>query len=1112
MSDDRFQIVMQTFERALEVDAPRRAEFVRREVGHDAELLAEVESLLEHHNSGGSAVATGAGLAAVGRAGVAPSIAKEALALPVLTGNYRVLRTIGEGGMGIVFEAEQAFPRRRVALKAVRPGMNSRALLRRFRNEVELLGRLQHPGIAQLYEAGVADEASPDQAFFAMELVEGRPLTQHANENGLNHKARWELLLKVCDAVQHAHQRGVIHRDLKPGNILVGSDGQPKVVDFGIARACEESNHASMATRTGQLIGTPSYMSPEQMRGEEVDTRSDVYALGIVAYELLAGRLPFDLTTVGLPEASRMIREDEPPPPSRFDKSLRGDAEVIILKAIAKEPDRRYASAGAFGEDIQRFLAGDAIAARRDSAMYLLRKQMRRHRTAARLVVLATVSLIAFSIYASINAENQRQLAHQATDARDRERLSKEEAIRSREEAIKAKEDAIAARAQALSELTQANIERGRLEAATGNLALAEDTLWREYFNDPQSASARWGLWELYDRIPSQWIVQGPAVSGLPVVSADQRSIAWVSSAGRVVAFDVKSGGKTLDIASPVPAPLVIAISPDGDNFFMGSSRNDAIVFSRSGESHNFAGSIGVRGAIFSADGNFIATAGPGTLVRLWDNRTCGILREWQVGGAPRHLAFSADGTFLAAGSDSVSRYSALNVLNTQTGDLVADLSPPDGSGVSALTFESKTNRLVVAHRPGNMSFWEVGDTTLTPSSHVSAGTVIALTCAPDDRAILMAAQERPFIMSTQGVMETRPLPRQRYSVVAAAWAGDNEATMVIDGGLLRRCSLSTNVSASRITGFESWCFSVTYSAGGTMMGVGAGDGTIDTIDLTKRRRLARWSIANTGFRTRQVHFIDSDRTMLAACHDGVLRGLDPNTGAEQFALPGERSECFALDVSPDGRYAAVGHSNRVTRIFDLHSKEKAVTLPTLEKRIESVAFSPDGKLLAVSGLARGIALWDVDKKEIARRVETTTQPWGVAFSPDGSRMFVSTQLGTIEVFKAPDWTPERVLRGHQRLIPAIAVSPDGKLFATGGEDSLVKIWDAVTLRNLASFDTNGLTIVSLAFSPDSKKLAGAAANRFIVEYDLAGAEDRIRAHEDYYRRRLAPAKPATRQ
>jgi tetratricopeptide (TPR) repeat protein len=306
-------------------------------------------------------------------------------------GPYRIIRLLGEGGMGAVYEAEQEEPRRVVALKVIKLGLATPDRLRRFRQESRALARLQHQGIAQIYEFNTADTGFGQQPYLAMEFIRGLPLKQYAEVRQLNTRQKLALMVKICDAVHHAHQRGLIHRDLKPGNILVDEAGQPKILDFGVARITsayanepdvqEEGALPTMQTNVGQIIGTLAYMSPEQVLGDplEVDTRSDVYSLGVILYELLSGRLPYQVSSHQLPEAVRTIREEESAPLSAIDRNYRGDIETLVKKALEKDKTRRYASAADLSADIQRYLSDEPIAARPPSTAYQLQKFARRH-------------------------------------------------------------------------------------------------------------------------------------------------------------------------------------------------------------------------------------------------------------------------------------------------------------------------------------------------------------------------------------------------------------------------------------------------------------------------------------------------------------------------------------------------------------------------------------------------------------------------------------------------------------------------------------------------------------------------------------------------------------
>ncbi|HWL92138.1 MAG TPA: bifunctional serine/threonine-protein kinase/formylglycine-generating enzyme family protein [Phycisphaerae bacterium] len=304
------------------------------------------------------------------------------IAQPAQIGHYRILGVLGHGGMGIVYKAEQPHTQRVVAIKVLRSGWIGPEMLQRFEAEAKTLGRLHHVGIAHIYEGGLEETAAAAQPFFAMEFVEGLPITDYCEAHKLDLHARLELLAKVCDAVEHAHQNNVVHRDLKPSNILVDSAGQPKVLDFGVARVTDlDIQSASFHTDQKKLIGTLPYMSPEQIQGDpdSVDARCDVYALGVVGYRMLTGRYPLNVSRQSIPETARAIREDDPAPMGSMNRAYRGDVETILFKALEKLPGRRYQSCADFAADLRRFQHNEPIKARRPGGLYLFRKFARRH-------------------------------------------------------------------------------------------------------------------------------------------------------------------------------------------------------------------------------------------------------------------------------------------------------------------------------------------------------------------------------------------------------------------------------------------------------------------------------------------------------------------------------------------------------------------------------------------------------------------------------------------------------------------------------------------------------------------------------------------------------------
>ena len=427
MGDLDFERVREVFLTARDLAGAERRAALRRECGPDTALRAEVESLLAHHDVERRRATTPLVELFVGAPAELPEppAPREPERLPRTFGRFELLEVIGRGGMGAVYRARQRTPDRAVAVKVIRPGMMSAAMLGRFRYEADVLARLQHPGIAQIFEAGTvpsgeaAGEASggEDQPYFAMELVAGRPIDRCAADDGLAVRDRLDMIVKVCDAVHHAHQKGVIHRDLKPANILVDAHGQPKILDFGVAKLTDaDVRTTTLRTGVGQLVGTLPYMSPEQVSGDagRLDIRSDVYAIGVLAFELLTGRLPHDERDKTIADAALTIRDGAPTRLSAIAPALRGDLETITGKCLEKDPARRYESAAALANDLRRFLAHQPIVARPPSVRYQLRLFTRRHRALVAGGAVAVLALMLATVLSVGSAVRERRAADRA--------------------------------------------------------------------------------------------------------------------------------------------------------------------------------------------------------------------------------------------------------------------------------------------------------------------------------------------------------------------------------------------------------------------------------------------------------------------------------------------------------------------------------------------------------------------------------------------------------------------------------------------------------------------------------------------------------------------------
>ena len=462
--DHRPRSIDEVFFAAMERESGEaRAAYLEEVCGPDLDLRRRVERLLDAQPKMGSFLDS----PAAGPTMTLPS-PQVAEGSGTVIGPYKLLEQIGEGGMGIVYMAEQTQPvRRKVALKIIKPGMDTRQVIARFEAERQALAMMDHPNIAKVLDAGATESGRP---YFVMELVRGIPITEYCDSHRLPINKRLDLFMQVCQAVQHAHQKGIIHRDIKPTNVLVTAlDGVPlpRVIDFGIAKATGQSlTDKTLFTGFAQLIGTPLYMSPEQaeLSAVDIDTRSDIYSLGVLLYELLTGTTPFDqgtFRTAALDEVRRIIREDEPPKPStrlsalgatlttvsdnrqtdarKLNRSLRGELDWIVMKALEKDRGRRYETASGLARDVGRYMAGDPVEAGPPSGWYRLRKFARRNRVVLTTTVLVALALIAgttVSIWQAILARRARADALAQRDLAQRQQQRAEIHLRQAREAV----------------------------------------------------------------------------------------------------------------------------------------------------------------------------------------------------------------------------------------------------------------------------------------------------------------------------------------------------------------------------------------------------------------------------------------------------------------------------------------------------------------------------------------------------------------------------------------------------------------------------------------------------------------------------------------------------
>jgi serine/threonine protein kinase/WD40 repeat protein len=575
--------VKEIFGEALEIpDADARRAFLDRRCDDDAELRRRLDALLAAHDAPASALERPLAVAAE-TITVATPTARDAGA--VLAGKYKLLEPIGEGGMGQVWVADQLAPlRRRVAVKVIKPGMDSRAVLARFEAERQALALMDHPNIARVLDAGTAEDGRP---FFAMELVKGVPITEFCDARRLAPRERLALFVPVCAAVQHAHQKGIIHRDLKPSNVLVAlhdDEPVPKVIDFGVAKAVgQQLTEKTVYTGFGALVGTPAYMAPEQatLNQLDVDTRTDVYALGVLLYELLAGSPPFEperLKRAALDEVLRLVREEEPPRPSArlstsgqraslaavrrsdpesLSRLIRGELDWIVMKALEKDRNRRYDTATSFAADVRRYLDGDAVQAHPPGAIYRSRKFARKHRAA----------LTTAGLFAALLVSGTLVSTWQAVRATRFQRLAALQTVQAQLHALRADAARREAEKNAAGLRLELDLDTLRDDPRVGLLRLvrtldalpADERALREFAALNVLASGQ-GLAPL---LPPLAHDDGQAIQG-PTFAPDRSTLLTRSEDGTVCLWDTRAARRIATLREGAERVDTFSYSPDG--------------------------------------------------------------------------------------------------------------------------------------------------------------------------------------------------------------------------------------------------------------------------------------------------------------------------------------------------------------------------------------------------------------------------------------------------------------------------------------------------------------------------------------------------------------------
>lgn len=1005
-------------------------------------------------------------------------------------GDVTILRLVGEGGMGRVYEGLQGMPRRPVAVKVIRPGVLSATSLKRFEYEAQILGRLTHPGIARIYSVGTQRLPGGDVPYFVMEYVEGaRPVTVYAADSGLSVRERLVLFREICRAVAHGHQRGVIHRDLKPGNMLVDAAGQAKIIDFGVARSTSgDAALTTVHTHAGHLVGTAQYMSPEQFADavDGLDVRADVYALGVVLYELLAGRLPYDVAKRPVYAVAHVVQQAEPTPLAKVHPRFRGDVDTIVMKCLEKDRGRRYSSAAELEADLGRHLDGEPISASPPRLSETIARLVRRHRLAALATAAFLTALVVGGVGASIFAVR---------------------ATRERAAALREKARADAAADVATQRLYLANLRS--LAAAIGdrnlrlgrqlhaeNVALAGDPPLELRILGARLDEAlvvldwkRGPVGEVEyspdGRILAAWCLLGETLrSEDDLKRLVHASSLLTSSRGEIVFFGV--GGRHDYARLPTPAdewatfwrarstawgrrsgddPVVrpVAVCPAGGRVAVQVSDGRIHIRDATNGSREvvIAGHRGrISGASFSPDGSRLAIGGAAKSLGLWDasnGRLVAMLgdREDRFGA----IQFSPDGSRLAAIELRRDRLLAVRIHDAADGRPLATVTTrrADVPTGCLLAFSPDGDHLVAALADDELRVWKVSSGDACASLERASGTVTVLAFSPDGRQ------------------------------VAGGFAN----------GAIRLWNWRTAALEREFLGHDGAVTTLAFHPDGDALASSSVDGTVRIWSRAASAPLA--SLPDRRGMTAAAFSPDGRRLAVAPLDGGTVELWDPRTVERLHALDVGDGTVAEVAYAPDGAVvaAAVRAGDRAggVRVWDAESGTLVCALDEIAGGVERVAFSPDGSRLLTTSGGGVAAVWD---PRSGRRVSSAAADYRGGFDDVGAVFGLAGKRVGYRIPRLLDAetgaAAAALAQGH---VSCLAASPDGRLLAAGMAIGSVTLSDFSTGRVFARLHGHAAPVRAIAFSVDGSRIATGALDGSVCLWDARGGvepRDPIRA------------------
>lgn len=1059
MIAEKHRLVEEIFFEVVNLDDGQRESILSQRCNGDSQLESEVRSLLEFHGKETSEEGF-----------LNPSELREQRAAlepvdPVRPqtriAEFTIVGKLGEGGMGVVYIAQQERPRRTVALKLIRGGIATSSMIRRFEHEAEALGRLTHSGIAQIFEAGVAplpDGLTGVQPYIAMELVQGPALTDPDLRRQLSLRDRVALIIKVCNAVHHAHQRGVIHRDLKPSNILVTQDEAsgiwtPKILDFGVARITQRpSDHhlTTMHTNVGQFVGTLAYMSPEQVHADpnQIDTRTDIYSIGVVLFELLTGTIPIDVRGKSMADAARMIEEQTPTRLRTIDRSCSKDLDIIIAKALEKSRDRRYQSASEMAEDLQHYLDGQPILARQDSLIYVLLKRLQRHRFASAVILLFACCLVVFTAYAAWEAQVQRKLVIREREAR--------EAVNQKAEELN--------RNLYISAIGFAMAAYGGHDALSMKLALN---------NCPENLRGwEWRyLKRLSDGAAKSFTLpdEGAAFAG---ASRDLARIAIWTGMSPPRVFDTVTGSQ-LTMLPDLKNVSSVLISPDGQHVLVSYAAGDIESFNiASGDKRAVASNVGQNPSIhgISEDGTRLLVCVTlqnqtriARVVHTLSGKVLASLPAQQVHSA----AISRDGLVVATGHlDGI-----VYITHLEPGDNPAAREPivvrNHRSMVRALAISDDNKKVASVANDGLLAVF------------TAEGSLLLCTLITDNKLSSVAFNPQGTLVAASGteptlhivdVASTRVLTRLigHETRVDWIWWGPDHILTIGRDRTVRTWnwpdqSIKDTVSIGEVTLTSA----VIKSQNALLCGSQGGFRVYSLSDLSLLYTLPKVNSAPTRLVVSQ-----DESVMASAMLDQSIVIYDLKSRSIQRRIKSNGNRFHGLNISPNGdRIAITFEAAPHNTIYSVQTGEPIGSLPATKAGF-GLTWSPDGRYIVLCDITGTLTMHDASTFEILKTfVGHAAYTANILFTNDMTKMVSGDDLGVIMIWDVKSGEPIAKMEGHQRAVYSMALSPDQSRLLTGGWDNTARVWDMEGMQQILRLRGPLTAIYGIDYIPDGTAL-----------------------------------------